>query len=312
MRAGLFGKTTLENNHFQYAVRPGATVNDSFDLLNLTAEEHTFRVYGADLTQGVNGGLAPTFPEDKQRDAGAWIHLDQSSVTLGRNGTKHIGMTVNVPEDVPPGDHLGAVVASSKARPTGGGVAIESRVALMVRVRIPGVAKLDGFVGQLHVRRGDGGRKFWVEVHNTGNLLVTTVGRIDVKSGSSTVAVLPVNPKEIYIIPFGKAKYEATWTGTPLFGKRRAQAVFTLKAFREPDITRSSKTVTMSFFSWLFVILLLLLILAIVAAVWRNRRRADVNGEEPPPPAAVVTQRTKTLSADSSADDDADSNEWYS
>jgi hypothetical protein len=313
LRAGLFGKTTLEERHFQYAVNPGAVLDDSVEVLNLAEREHTFRLYAADLVQGKDGGLAPSFPEDRQREVGAWIHLDSSSAGLGPKGKTKVPFRLNVPEDATPGDHLGAVVAAFKPPQKPGAVVVESRVALMVRVRIPGVAKLDGTVGPLRLRPGRGARRFTVEVRNTGNLLLTTVGRIEIRNGSETVAVVPVSPKQIYVIPNGKTQFEAEWKGTPLFGKRTATAAFTLSAYKERDIKRSSNTVTMSFFAWS---LLLALIVISLAVLWWYRRRRSHGERDPqhaPAPDSIPmdegpTGERRVVDVDAAAD----SREWYS
>ncbi len=315
LKAGLYGQTTLEAGiHFQYAVRPGAAVNDSVDVVNLTDEAHTYHVYGADLIQGADGSLAPNFPADRQGDAGAWIHLSTGSVSLGPKGIQKVAFTVNVPEDASPGDHLGAVVASFMPPAKPGVIVVESRVALMVRVRIPGVARLDGVVGRLRVGRGRGARRFSVEVRNTGNLLLTTLGKIEVKHGHDTVAVVPVKPTQIYIIPGGKARFTARWTGTPWFGRRKSTAVFTLSAFREHDIERRSNTLTLSFFSWLVIILLLLLILGTVAYIyWRRRRQVESQSPIEPSPATIAAHTPIDVEGGfDEVDADADSSEWYS
>jgi hypothetical protein len=304
LRAGLYGRTTLENQHFQYAVRPGAVVGDSVDVLNLSDQTHTFRLYGADLVQASDGGLAPTFPDDRQRDAGAWISMDSAAVTVPPHGQATVGFTTRVPEDAAPGDHLGAVVASSKTEQKPGALAVESRVALMVRVRIPGVARLDGTVGRLRISGGGGASRFTVVVHNSGNLLMTAAGRIEAKRGTATVAVVPVAPKDIYVIPGGSASFEGVWLATPMFGRRTATAVFDLSAFREPDITRRSDTVSLSFFSWLLLVLLGIVIAGLAVALVARGRGRTIRAPRAAMPVPVPVSREGTVHPSDE--------EWYS
>ena len=313
LRAGLFGKTTLEERHYQYAVHPGASLSDSVDVINFTEQQRTFTLYGADLVQGKEG-VAPSFPADRQREAGAWIHLDRDRVSLGPKGQTNVHFTVNVPEDVAPGDHLGAVVASYKPPPKPGTVVVESRVALIVRVRIPGVAKLDGAVGPLRLGSGRGARRFTVEVRNTGNLLLTTLGRVEITKGRQTIKLVPVKPKQIYVIPGGKAEFQAVYKGTPPFGKRAATAVFALSAYKERDIKRASNTLTMSFFSWL-LLLLLMTVICLVLLWWYRRRRSDSERDPAQPPAVDAVVAAGPASGARriiDADAGADSREWYS
>jgi hypothetical protein len=273
-------------------------VHDTVQVLNFTGQQRTFVLYGADLVQSIGGGLAPTQASDKQREVGAWIRMDSTNVVLGPRGNRTIGFTVAVPEIAPPGDHLGAVVAATTTTPAqAGALSVESRVALTVRVRIPGIARLDGAVGPLRAEKASGGRRFTVEVHNTGNLLFTIGGRVDVTRGSETVASVQILPNDIYIIPGGVSRFEGTWTSPPAFGSRTATAVFKLSAFKEPDATRKSAPVTLSFFSWLVALIGLVVLLGAAAAFVARRRSTASSGR--------LAARVEELEPTSSG-------EWYS
>lgn len=280
LRPGLYGRTTLEKGHYQYAVNPGATVDDTVEVLNLTNEPMTLKLYGADLDQK-QSAVSAAQATDEQKGVGKWLVLDRTEINLGPRDTTKIPFQLSVPTDVRPGDHLGAVVASTmtgERQP--GSFAVESRVGLMVRVRIPGEAILDAELGPLEAASAGGDRRFTVEVRNTGTLLFNVAGKIDIKSGSESVVTLDVQPKDIYVIPDGRATFEAVWTGTPLFGRRTAQAVLELTADEEPTKTANSNTLTLSFFSWLTILLIALALAALV--VWLIlRRRRQLSVDEP-------------------------------
>lgn len=273
LRPGLYGKTTLEKGHYQYAVNPGAAIDDSVEVLNLTDKSLTLKLYGADLNQS-EGAVSAAQASEEQKGVGKWLVLDRSELTLGPNDSTKVPFHVNVPAQLRPGDHLGAVVASTtttEQRP--GAFAVESRVGLMVRVRIPGEAILDAEVGPLQVANAGGDRRFTVEVRNTGTLLFDVEGQVEIRSGDSAVAKLEVAPENIYVIPGGKATFEAVWTSTPLFGGRTAQAIFRLAADEEPTKTVRSEELGLSFFSWLVVLIAALVAIAVIVLLIRRARR---------------------------------------
>jgi hypothetical protein len=238
--------------------------------------------------------------------------MGSSGVELAPHATTTVGFTVRVPAVAGPGDHLGAVVASTKTTTKPGSLSVESRVALIVRVRIPGVARMDGIVGLLRASKGGGGRRFSVEVRNTGNLLFTVAGRIDITQGRQTVAVVRVEPKEIYIIPNGVARFEGVWESTPLFGKRKAAGLFKLTAFGQQDATRRSNTLSLSFSSWLIILILLIILFGVTVALLARRRWAD--GPKDPGTDELATMSVGAKTSESAEDRDArsDSREWYS
>jgi membrane protein implicated in regulation of membrane protease activity len=89
--------------------------------------------------------------------------------------------------------------------------------------------------------------------------------------------------------------------------------MFTLSAFREPDIRRRSNTLTLSFFAWSIVILLILLIFA--ALVGREYRRRRSRREPTEPPTAITISapaKADRVLVDQMEDEGSDSVEWYS
>ncbi|MFN2568935.1 MAG: hypothetical protein ABR564_04965, partial [Candidatus Dormibacteria bacterium] len=137
VRAALTGKTTLEKNHFSYALVPGGTVGDAIIVSNFTSAAITFRIHGADLITTQGGGVAPA-PEDAPLHlAGAWIHVKTPELKVPAHQELTDPFTVTIPPGQPPGDYLGAVVAAPQ--PVGGpGIHVLTREALIARVTVPG------------------------------------------------------------------------------------------------------------------------------------------------------------------------------
>ena len=281
LRPGLYGRTTLEQGHYQYAVDPPGSVDDSVTVFNFSDREIELRIYAADMVQTLQGGLAPSQAQDKQKGVGLWLKPEVSSIKVPANGRQRVGMRLEVPRFTAAGDHVGAIVAAKPPDEGAEGLVIETRVALTVRVRIPGEANLNGEVGPLTVSNAGGDRKFKVQVRNTGNLLFTTDGKIEIRQGSGVVATIPVKPDAVYVIPGGRAEFEATWTKTPLFGGRTAVAKFGITTPGDETKQIDSGTLSLSFFSWLVLGLVLLVIVGSIGWVLVRRRRqraADLGG----------------------------------
>jgi hypothetical protein len=279
LRPSLYGKTTLEKGHFQYAVNAGAKVQDAVEVLNLTDEDLKVELYPADLEQSPGGAVSPTQAADETDAVGKWMDLERSSVTLAPKAKKYVSFTVDVPKGVRPGDYLGAVVGSVETQKAVNGLTVESRVALTARVRVPGEPKLAAEIGPL--RMTNGGRTFEVELRNTGNLFFTTKGTVDIDSGGRRVASLRLSPPDVYLIPGGRASFRARWDSPPLFGGRRAVASFDTTTPDEGFRRLSSNAVEISFFSTTFATVVVLSIGGIAVLLFVLRRRTAT-----PPPAA--------------------------
>lgn len=265
----------LESGHYQYAVKAGSSIEDGVIVYNFTDEALTLKLYAADVVTPEGGGVTPVDPGRKMHEVGAWLTLEQNQVTLPPEDDVFVGFAVKVPATAGPGDHLGAVVASHEADPAPGSIAVEQRVALIARVRIPGRPELKNTIGPLHVKTRGRDREFSVELRNVGNLLFTAKGTIDINEGGRRVASLPLSPPEVYVIPGGEAVFRAAWRNAPLFGSRRAVASFDTRAKGVPFRRISSRPVSVRFISlaWPAVGGVVLLLLIVLLLIWARRTR---------------------------------------
>ena len=270
LRPTLYGKTTLEKGHFQYAVKPGSSLQDAVEVINSSGQTLTLALYAADMEQASDGSLAPKDASQKMTSVGRWIELERSEVTVRPHDSRFVSFDITVPRDIGPGDHVGAVVASAVMGRTESGLNIESRVALIARIRIPGSPELEAHIGPLSVRNG---RAFTVEVENTGNLLFTAKGLVDISTNGRRVASIALDPPDIYLIPGGRATFHATWASPPLFGTRQAVVSLDTTSPKVPFERLTSDPVSMSYFDRRFVVMAVLLVLIVAAIVVGARRR---------------------------------------
>jgi hypothetical protein len=142
-----------ERPYLYYASSAGAELTDQVVITNYSTSELHLHVYPTDSVPTADGGFALLDADQHPVDVGAWARLTEPTtvVTVPPRSTNAAGgqvlgqalvpITIQVPADASPGDHVGAVVASLDAvgsLTNGAGVRLDQRVATRLFVRIAG------------------------------------------------------------------------------------------------------------------------------------------------------------------------------
>ncbi|KQQ09758.1 WxL protein peptidoglycan domain-containing protein [Rathayibacter sp. Leaf296] len=128
--------TTRAN--FDYSVDPGAVVEDSISVRNDGATELVLDVYPADAFTTREGGIDVLTAGTASEDAGTWIALATSSVTLVPGQDAAVPFTVTVPADARPGDHPAGIVTSLRVEDPDSQVQIDRRLGTRLQLRVSG------------------------------------------------------------------------------------------------------------------------------------------------------------------------------
>lgn len=185
VQAGLYGLTTLTGGHFGYALKAGARIEDSAVIYNQSEEPRVFHVYGADVANASGGGLAPAQEGQKMTAVGAWLKLDSAAtVTVRPKSSEKVRFSLTVPEGTPPGSYVGSLVTALRTPAVSGGVNTETRIARLVELTVPGTADLQVSLSSLEHHPVGGGEEFTVTVRNTGNVLYTFTGTLNITGGA--------------------------------------------------------------------------------------------------------------------------------
>jgi hypothetical protein len=127
--------------NLSYEVAPGAELDDAVTLFNFSNVPLTFHVYPTDAINNEDGQF-DLIPRDQEpEDVGTWITLPQDNVTVAPGSQATMPITVKVPADASPGDHVGAILASNEAEgvgPDGQVVTLDRRTGSRVYVRVTG------------------------------------------------------------------------------------------------------------------------------------------------------------------------------
>ena len=181
---------------FNYGtVKPGSTVLDHVEIVNVGKSSAAFSVYGTDATgTGQNDALLLLSPQKKPTDIGSWVHFpggaQQLSTIIPAGKAIIEPFTVTIPPQATPGDHTGGLVAAvsiTQTNSAGIGVTENFRIAVPLELRVPGALQSGlqvqsvstGFSDPLNPF-GTGSATISYTVKNTGNVRL---------NGTSVVAV---------------------------------------------------------------------------------------------------------------------------
>lgn len=128
-------------SNLSYTADPGATINDAITLYNLGNVPLTFRVYATDAFNNDLGEFNLLPGDEEPTDVGSWVSLDIEEITVPPRVQATIPFTLVVPDDARPGDHTGAILASSEALGAGEGgdsIVLDRRTGTRLFLRVNG------------------------------------------------------------------------------------------------------------------------------------------------------------------------------
>lgn len=124
-----------------YELGQGAEIEDSVTLFNFGTVDLTFRVYATDAFNNADGQFDLLSGDQPPTDVGSWVTLAQELITVPACKQVTIPLTITVPADAAPGDHAGAILASSESigtGPEGGAVTLDRRTGTRMYLRVSG------------------------------------------------------------------------------------------------------------------------------------------------------------------------------
>jgi len=173
------GKPDLSRVHFEYEVNPSQPAKDSIYVVNPSTTTQDVTIYARDAFSDTKGDFLIQNFDQTPTDVGAWVKFyDGSTVfkkTLKPKEFVTIPFQVSTPAGAIPGDHIGAIVASSVS--AGSNINVVKRVAVRLYAHVLGQAHahLDVTLGSLSVFTSllnpfDSIEQISYTVKNTGNV----------------------------------------------------------------------------------------------------------------------------------------------
>lgn len=144
---------TINPRKFIFELRPGEKAEDYIEISNLSDEEETFLLYGADPTFSAQGTPAYKTRQAGGNGEGQWIQFDQSELTLQPKETKLVKFTVNIPPEAALGEYrAGITMERAPHASSQPGISIATRIILHAEIKVTkdpkAIPKQDGsFLG---------------------------------------------------------------------------------------------------------------------------------------------------------------------
>jgi len=298
---------------FSYGVTPGGLLMDHVAILNYSLRPLPLTVYPQDGVNTSAGGFTLKVGALKPSDAGAWISLGRSRLsvvvparksTLAPPAALILPITVRVPFTATPGDHAAGIVAvlTSIARRGLANVRLDQRVATRVFIRVAGTVHAQLSIENLAASYqgtlnpvGRGALIVTYRVHNTGNANLAGTQAVQVTGWFGQRVTLTSLPQIPLLLPGGSVNETAHVPGVFPTGPLTVEvAVVPLHLQGEVDpglVRKVTATISVWAIPWLLIVLFLLL--AALGAEYARRRwwRAPAG---PPPDEMATRQSAKT------------------
>jgi Bacterial protein of unknown function (DUF916) len=130
--------------NLSYLVDPGSTTTDAVTVYNFGNVSQNFKIYATDAFNDEQGQFAVLRGDESPADVGTWLTFGQENVTVLPGQQVTIPVTIKVPADASPGDHVGAVLASSPTIGTGEQgqvITLDRRTGTRLYVRVNGALR---------------------------------------------------------------------------------------------------------------------------------------------------------------------------
>lgn len=127
--------------NLSYTADPDTVLEDAVTLYNLGNVPLVFRIYATDAFNNPDGGFDILGAEEVPVDAGSWVDMGAEQITVDAQTQVTIPITISIPPGATPGDHVGALIASSAAVSTGEDgqqLTVDRRTGTRLYIRVNG------------------------------------------------------------------------------------------------------------------------------------------------------------------------------
>ena len=283
--------------YLYYAGAPGSTITDHVAIVNYGLKPIAATVYSVDARNDASGGFALLTGQEKSTDAGTWTSVSSKRLTLtiaGRTTAKNlqqsygfvvVPVTIKIPADATPGDHVGGLLVSVVTAGTsnqGANVQLDQRVGTRMFVRVAGLLEPRLSIENLTATYsgtlnpvGQGSATVSFTVANRGN--VKLGGRITVDVSGLLGRSTSIDLKDLQLLLPGNS-VNVTATVPDVAPQLRNTATVTLTPLKltadaDPALPDISGSTSFWAIPWALLALMLLALL-LGWYLWRRRHRS--------------------------------------
>lgn len=218
--------------NLSYQAAPGSEVRDEVTVFNYSNVTMTYRLYATDAFNSDDGSFSLLSAQERPSGVGTWVSLPQSSVTLLPRSQATMPVVLKVPVTARPGDHAGAILASSQALgtgPDGKTITLDRRTGSRLYVRVDGPLAPELAVEQLRTTYGaklnplGGTAEVSYRIENRGNVRMAGKHRVAV-AGPFGLLERAKEPAEIpELLPGEGVTVRVTFDGVAALGLATAR-----------------------------------------------------------------------------------------
>lgn len=282
--------------NLSYTVEPGGEVKDKVTVYNLGNVPLIFHVYATDAFNGDDGTFSVLAGDKDPVDVGTWLRLDQNDISVPPGKQTTIPFVLKVPRDATPGDHVGAVLASSPTKGNGENgetITVDRRTGTRLFVRVAGDLRAEVGIADLAAEYHHSANSFSgattvkFRVENRGNVRINGNPVVEVGGPFGMLSKTVRLPAISELLPGEHADLSVEVSGVPaLF----ANAVDVSLEPQSDGVDGARGAAGTTLFAPPISVMLLLLVAVLVLLAMRARRRRfarrNIPAQRQLPPAA--------------------------
>ncbi len=268
--------------NLSYTIEPGETVEDAVTVYNLGNTPLIFNVYPTDAFNNDDGTFSVLPGDKKPTDVGTWFTLDQELISVPPGMQTTIPFVIKVPRDATPGDHVGAVLASSSTKGTGDNgetITLDRRTGTRLFVRVAGELRPELAITNMEsdydqaVNSFDGTTTVKFRVENRGNVRMSGNPIVEVGGPLGALSKTVKMPAVSELLPGEHADLSVVVTGVPALVANSTKVSIRPESdgVDAPPVSSASTTQ----FAPPITLLLLFLVAILVLLALRQRRRRN-------------------------------------
>lgn len=294
--------------YLNYTTSPGARTSDHVVVQNYGHKPIKLTLYPADGVASSDGGIGFAPRSKPNVDAGNWITFPHGArslvVHLAPRSDKVIPISIAVPGNASPGDHLAGVMAAFQGLVVGKSgqqIKLEQRIGLRALFRVSGDIKAVLSIENLHADYhgtlnpfGAGSATVTYTVRNAGNVLLSGNQKLNVTGVFGTTGSTSKIARTPLLLPGAhlpmRVEVHHVWPQLLMHARVTVTALGVAGA-ANPQLVASSASVSFWAVPWTLIALIVVLIALVVGFfVWRHRlnARPAAHGAKPRKPVPAI------------------------
>ncbi len=204
------------------SLNPGDTLVETLKIYNEDAFPITLYPQATNFTAGEDESGTPRFYDANEDPYGTalakWINLDVKEITVQPQERVSLVYTINVPRDVQPGGHFGALIlGTTPSDVSSGGVGVEQQIGELILIRVSGELKEQASVAEFGFKNPKVWYNtlpvdFFLRFENSGNTHLRPTGNLFIKNWwGKQVAAVVVNGDFKSVLPHSIRRFEFSW-----------------------------------------------------------------------------------------------------